>query len=411
MKIYRFFVFNIFFLYICCMKDKVIIKDEEELRYISELFNEKHKELNLVKEDLDCVVSQEMKLMMQPRCVTYSRVLTTPSLEHVFREVVKCLQPYMDDRAKSIILLRERFNFIVNVDLSHIPHLARSQERIEKFCRELEKLRFSFSWDQKAFVDADGVTHPSVKYSYSGIIFIGHVKKKDSCVYGLHINPMAVPYLTFIGKDMGRTQFDSFILDGLETSYSKRLYLILCDWAVRGGLMKVSLDDFKDMLGIADSYTYTHIRERVLESTLKQLEELGSDLHFSFDKIYDPESRRKPKVTGVEIFSYYVKGEHSVDQLRKVLNVNLGMIADKERRGAVADAVEQIVASGRGERLVGKFKYFSSKVCSGEMTNEEFRNVLLKIVRESYGIELRSAVHVRNSSHSRFRSNLVSLVE
>ena len=60
MTIYRFFVFNIFFLYICCMKDKVIIKDEEELRYISELFNEKHKELNLVKEDLDCVASQEM---------------------------------------------------------------------------------------------------------------------------------------------------------------------------------------------------------------------------------------------------------------------------------------------------------------------------------------------------------------
>ena len=385
------------------MKDLVVIKDKEELRYISELFNEKYDDLHLRKEDLNCEVD-DMKLMVQPRCVTYTRVQTSLSLEYVFREAIRCLQPYMADRAKSIILMRERFNFMVNIDMDQVPHIARNPERIEQFCRNLEKLRFGFSWDQKEFKDENGVVHAPVKYSYSGIIFIGHVKSSNSNVYRLHINPMAVPYLTFVGQEMGRTQFDSEILNSLDTSYSKRFYLLLCDWAMRGGLMRLGLEEFKDILGIKDSYKYGNIKDRVLNLTLSQLENLGSDLHFTYKEIYDAESRRRPRVSEIEFFAFYSKGKQSVEMLKKALSNCLASIADQERRNAIDDAVDKIIISGHGSRLLNKFKYYGEKVKTGCMNEDEFKNVLLKIVRESFDIELRSDVHVRNARKRKFIS-------
>lgn len=385
------------------MRNRVVIKDQEELRYISELFNENYDDLKLRAEDLNCK-AEDMKLMVQPRCVTYTRLQASPSLEYVFREAVRCLQPYMADRAKSIILMRERFNFMVNVDMSQIPHIAYCPERIEQFCQNLEKLRFSFSWDQKETKDEDGVVHPSVKYNYSGVIFIGHVKSSETSIYRLHINPMAVPYLTFIGQEMGRTQFDSDILYSLDTSYSKRLYLFLCDWATRGGLMRLGLEEFKDMLGIKESYKYGNIKDRVLNVTLSQLESLGSDLHFTFREIHESEAKGRPRVSEIEFFAFYTKGAQSVDAMRKALANCLGTIADKERRGAIDDAVERIVASGHGSRLLNKFRYYGEKVKIGDIREDEYKNVLLKIVRESYDIELRSDVHVRNSRRRNFIS-------
>ena len=388
------------------MKNRVVIKDQEELRYISELFNEKYNDLNLRDEDLDCE-AENVKLMVQPRCVTYTRVQANPSLEYVFHEAVRCLQPYMADRAKSIILMRERFNFMVNVDMSQIPHIAYCPDRIEQFCQNLEKLRFSFSWEQKEFTDEVGILHPSVNYNYSGIIFIGHVKSSSSNVYRLHINPMAVPYLTFIGQEMGRTQFDSDILNSLDTSYSKRFYLLLCDWAMRGGLMRFGLEEFKDMLGIKDSYKYGNIKDRVLNLTLSQLENLGSDLHFTYKEIYDAESKRRPRVSEIEFFAFYSKGKQSVEMLKKALSNCLASIADQERRNAIEDAVDKIIISGHGSRLLNKFKYYGEKVKTGGMNEDEFKNVLLKIVRESFDIELRSDVHVRNARKRKF----ISIVE
>lgn len=387
------------------MKDLVVIKDQENLRYISELFNANYNNLELRKEDLQCIPQEEMKLLVQPRSVTYTRLRASPSLEHVFREAVRCLQSYMVDSAKSIILMRERFNFIVNIDMSQVPHVARHPDRIEKFCRDLEKLRFVFEWDQREFKDDEGAVHPAVKYSYSGIIFIGHVKRSDSGVFGIHVNPMAVPYLTFIGKEMGRTQFDSDVLNALDTQYCKRLYLFLCDWAARGGLMQFSLEDFKDMVGITEKYTYSQVRRRLLDVMTERLDELGSDVRFTFTEVYDPESKRRPRVAGIEFFSFYTKQKVSIDVVKRALTSCIGAVADKERRGLVEETVDKIVLSGQASRLLNKFKYYAKKMEDGSMKETEYKNTLLKIIRENFGVELRSELHVRNAN----RSSLISV--
>lgn len=378
------------------MKDTVVISDSEQLKHISELFNEDYENLDLRPEDMNCDSVPGVRLMVQPRCITYSRVKATPVQDLVFREAINCLQPYMQDKARSIILLRERFNFIVNIDMSKIAHLACSTKRIEKFCRDLEKLRFNFSWDQREVTDEQGVLHPSVQYSYSGIIFIGHVRRKGSLIYGMHINPMAVPYLLFIGKEVGYSTYDGDILSHIGSVYGKALYMFLCDWAGRGGLMEVTLEDFRTMLGLPDSYRYYNVKKRVLEPMMEDLEAMSSDVQFSYDEVYDSASVTKKRVSGLKFFAYR-KSEHTADAVRKMLFSALGAIADKERRGAVKQAVDDIMRSGQAARLVGKFRYYSKQAADGRIKDAEFRNVMLKIVRETYGIDLRSARHASNA--------------
>ena len=388
------------YLYLCHMKNKIIISDKEQLRYISEAFNKDYDRLEDRELDLDCQILPTPKLIAQPRCITYLRVRASRSHRRILEETLKCLQPYMMDRAIDIVLLREKFNVVVDIDTNLIPHIAGCLDRIETFFRNLERLRFSFSWDQPEVLDEDGVVYPAVQYNYSGIIFIGHIRRKGSSVYGVHINPMAIPYLIFIGKEMGSTKSEPKVVEKLSTVYCLNFYYYLCDWNVRGGLYSVSLSDLKEMLEVPDSYTFSVLKKRVFDPVLSVLEEEEAEISFEYNLVYSSSNVTKKKVEGLEFVVFRTKEDISRDVMRRALTACLVGIADRERLGIVETIVEDIVDSGKGSRLLEKFRYYQNKLAKGEMRETEYKNTMLKILRESYDLDLRSYRHVKNSERA-----------
>lgn len=60
-----------------------------------------------------------------------------------------------------------------------------------------------------------------------------------------------------------------------------------------------------------------------------------------------------------------------------------------------------MVEAGNESLLKSKFMFYDKRVSLGKMRPEEYKNTMLKIIREVTGVDLRSDSHIRNSIRSR----------
>ena len=68
---------------------------------------------------------------------------------------------------------------------------------------------------------------------------------------------------------------------------------------------------------------------------------------------------------------------------------------------------KQIVENGQDGKVKSKFAFYDKKVHSGKMSVDEYRNTMLKIVREVSGFDLRSDAHIRNSIRTRKKTKRI----
>lgn len=388
---------------------QIFIDDPLELEQIRQLFAG-CLEREVIPSIYTGVADPSVSTLVQPKAVTFSPLAHTEMIEDIVTETIRCMQPYMTTRSRSCPSERCVDSFVVTVDFSKFPTFNRNRRKIETFLNDLSQVRFSYTWVQKGFVDREGKNVPDRRFTYDGSLFIGYLKVHGGYCYAIDVNRKALPYLTFIGKGMGYTEFDYQVYCELKSKYVKRLYKLICEWSNYGPEYIISIEELMRRLSIPDNYDTNKISGRIFEPLKGWLVELGSSVQFDYRFVYVADGKEETR-TGRNGYNTIIFNIHSVKKLRgsgeramlsSLRNCLLG-ICDKEKRDVVDEAVGVIKEAGQVDFILSKFRYYTHKMNKGLIDSAKLRNVMLKVVRESCGIELRSSSHVARSNRSSSR--------
>ena len=148
---------------------------------------------------------------------------------------------------------------------------------------------------------------------------------------------------------------------------------------------------------------------RVLDVAKQELEECGCPVVFDYEFKFSSEygyvtGTRGRYPANCVVFTFNRKDFVDWSELsRKQILVMLQGIADKERYHLCEPLARQVVDNSQDGKLKSKFDFYYKKVSSGQITPGQYKNTMLKIVREVTGTDLRSGYHVRNSAKAKRR--------
>lgn len=223
------------------------------------------------------------------------------------------------------------------------------------------------------------------------------------------INPVLLPFLLYYGVGNGGTYFSRDVALKFGSAYSFKIYELVMDWCTMGGVKRISLEDLRSLLVVPDGYDVSKLCRRVLDVARADLESAGSEVLFDYELKYDPEFGTARGTRGrlpcnCVVFTFRRRQSFDCAELsRKQLLVMLQEIADRQKAPLCGTLAAEAVRRGLDSRLKSKFYYYNRRVESGKMSPEEFRNTLLKVVREVTGVDLRSDDHIRNAMLSERR--------
>lgn len=385
---------------------EVTVFEAHELDMLSSIFSFEESS-NEAKEFQKLVPVKGLNVLMQPTSLTYSVYRTTDFQENVLTEIVRCLQPYMTKTPGNVLSINNVLCLSISLDMSKFSSDYKSLSRVEKLLVDLEKIRFKFEWKMPTYKKPDGTIVPEKRFERSGVLFTTHDREKGTYNYKLYINTLALPYLTYIGKGMYYTEFNYAICQKLRSSYCKRFYKLICDWSYSNpiSLMK-TYKEIKELLGLPESYSNSLIKTRIFDRVAQELSDSDAKVKFTYAEYssVDTVNKTKPNIDSV-IFYFQTSqkpGKPAIvsrETRVKSLIDCLKTVADKEKYGDLIMAANQFVDSDLDGQLFSKFKYYNHKLMKQLITTDQFKNIILKIVRESpYNCDLRSSLHIRNSS-------------
>jgi len=300
--------------------------------------------------------------------------------------------------------------------IEDFPAFQRNMKAFSKAVFDIRKLDFGFRWKlsqmsenskiRQSFRDPDTgrplYGENDIIHSQGSIITMIHQSSKNRGVITVDLNPWALPFLLYYGKGVGGTKYDRDIALSLSGKYSKRLYKMICDWATSSDIIEFTLNDFCDMFMLPKCYSPSLILHKIILPSKKEIDLSRSKLKFECEPIYDEESKgtgRKSFVGFCFILEDLSKKEK--DRERKLLQLLFEQVADAERRRDCARVSKEIKEAGMIRSLISKFLYYGNKRDRGEISKEEFKNTMLKILREKAGVDLRSWQHIVNSNRAK----------
>jgi len=393
-----------FFLYLCGMNRQKTISADCSLSQVSELFSG----VAVSRSDLAMLVRKNMEagnMLVQPKCVTYSVFNYNQMTEDVLMEVICAMQAVMTSDPQQCMRNGGYAAIVVTVDFSVISGFHRNRKEIEEFLERLVRISFRYSFKLKEFVDSNGVKHRNTSFVFSDLLFTGYewCSETPYC-YNLKINRDAIPYLTFIGKGMGYTEFEKSVYRKLTSKYTKKLYTLLCDWSNVSTTFSVPLKSVYEYLALPGSFRLCSLNQKVLAPLKSSLDSMPSCLRFEYrfanvDAAGSDTGRKRDYNTLVlKFFKNRNGGERDAAVRGASLRNVLLFLADRSRSADVEAAASAIVDSGRADWFLGKCRYYDRRVKGGIIDESKMRNSLNKILRETFGVELRSGRHIENSS-------------
>ena len=227
------------------------------------------------------------------------------------------------------------------------------------------------------------------------------------------INPQVLPFLLYYGPGVGGTCFDRDVLLRMGSWFSCRLYEYIMDWSTSCSVKVISLKELRHMLQYPESYKVYDVKRKVLDVAKLEFEQTGSsvlfDYKFEYQADFGPVTGTRGRYpSNCVVFTLYKKEFSDWKELsRKQLQVMLQGIADREKMHFCEALAKQIVENGQDGKVKSKFAFYDKKVHSGKMSVDEYRNTMLKIVREVSGFDLRSDAHIRNSIRTRKKTKRI----
>lgn len=369
--------------------------------------------------------SLDVKHILQPRTLTYACYRFSKLHRSILVHIREELQAYISNSLNDI-----NANELITVPLfvSHYPSLrgngAALFESVSKMMPNAGNIvyfewKFNtaqhtelFQWMQRGVKGGGRMAMPKdgaiIQETSAIIVKVVHCDNDPGKVI-VSINPSVLPFLLYYGPGVGGTVFDRDIALKLPSSYSARIYEMVADWSTSCSVKTIGLGELRKRLVISSKYDVNDIRMRVLDVAKREMEQTGSPVQFDYRLKYDSSfgvvtgKRGRYPANCVE---FIINKKEYIDWSelsRKQVLVMLQGIADRECFHLCEPLARQVVENGQDGKLKSKFSFYDGKVTSGSMTPLEYKNTLLKIVRELTGVDLRSGRHIRNAVRTRHK--------
>ena len=378
--------------------------------------------------DVPAVVDNRERLnvreILQPKTVTRASYRLTHLHYHILVHIREELQAYITNNPADV-----RSNELITVPLfcDDYPHFKGNGSAFLGYVKELMlkdnvisfEWRYNssfhkdlFQWMQRGMCGRSGArmavpTDGALIQQASVIIANAMRCENDPNKVVVSINPAVLPFLLYYGPGVGGTCFDRDVILTFRSMYSCRLYENLMDWSTSCGVKVVSLEEFRMLLQYPENYKVYDIKRKILDVAKEEFENCGSSVLFDFKFRYDSQfgsvsgTRGRYPANCIE-FTMYRKDFVDWKELsRKQILVMLQGVADREKQGLCEATARKIVKDGKDTVVKSKFLYYDKKMSSGKMSLSEYKNTMLKIIREVSGVDLRSESHIRNSLRSR----------
>ena len=364
--------------------------------------------------------SANITRIMQPKTVTYADFHFSKIHNQIFIRIKEELQLYIEKD-----LGRLKSNELIQVPLfcSHYPGFHGNSrlfyDSIQKLMSEANVVRFEWRFDASRHSDlyrwmmnagqgggrrAVAVPKDGALFQQASVLIVNAYRVQDDPDKLLvDINPKLVPFLLYYGEGNGGTAFNRDVALRLTSGYSFDMYYKICDWVTSCNSKTFHLEEFRRLFHIPAAYDVREINRRVLAVCKRELEEARSDIEFDYDIRYSldyglPESPRGRLKSNCVVLFFSRREKQDASAGRRVaLQFLLKNIADKEKAHLCGEAVRIVCDQNRDITLMNKFQFYDQKVKDRRLSRSAFRNVMLKIVREMTGIDLRSDLHIRNA--------------
>lgn len=375
-------------------------------------------ECNVVRDDSKSI---DVKNILQPRTVTYARYrfskLHNQMLVHIREELSVYVTRNFDEIDPSRLIAVPLF-------VSHYPSFRNNMKRfydsVACFLSSKDNL-VDFSWRFNAKEHAAlyrwmmqvgrQVSDPrKIKLPEEGALFesrsfivVNIVRCEEQGKLLVYINPFLLPFLLYYGAGNGGTCFDRDVALQLSSAFSFKMNELITDWCTSMDVKKISVKELRSHLLVPDAYDVSMFRHRCLDVAKAEIEAAGSKITFDYELKFEPEFGSEDRITGRQPLNCAVitlhrqDGVNFVERSRKVTLMMLNDIADKQKQSLCSDLAAKMVDDGSAAKFKSKYVFYHAKVESRKISADEFRNTLLKIVREMTGVDLRSDEHIRNS--------------
>lgn len=316
-------------------------------------------------------------MLIQPNNVTFGQYQISEIQENVLTLIAEQLQSYMVNNGN---ISRDLFNQPFVEIVCDEAGGKNNKTRVKKEISKLIEKRFKFNWPNKQLkkeIETEGV-----------IITTFHDIKQTNRVQ-VTFNPWAIPFLVYYGEGVGGTIFNKLISMKLRSTYVKRIYKILCSQRDRAEYF-LTLDGFRERLGIPDSYDNSKIIERILDPAKEEINNSASDVGFEYELICrKPTKGRKPKADTI-IFKI-ISDKTKLDEAPNFLVYNyvyrwLGFCFGTTSSKA-QDFTDKLKETLKIQEVYRRAAYYDEQITKGKMTREHCQNALKKMLREEYGMK------------------------
>lgn len=359
---------------------------------------------------------KESMSILQSKTMTYAAYDLTAVQEDMLTFIVEQLQDFAS--SKSSLIRPDLFGQLsVELDTNNFPTLDRNKKKMLAQIDDLRRKDFEFSWnchfantpEARAMFAEQGINPDIIEVETKGTIVTTRHDIKNTSKVILNINPWSIPYLLYYGPKVGGTKFYKEIALGLPSKYSKRIYKMIMDWHTMGDYHEEPISDFRYCLQIPESYDNNKIKREVLDKAKKEILDSGSHITFDYELITRNFSTSKTK-RAADTIAFSIKGNHikkdSQEMNAKIMQMMLVEIADKNRGSLCEACAQKIVADGKYNHILSKFKFYGNQLQAKSLSKGAYKSTMLKIILEETGFELRSAEHVKNSERFKRKNNL-----
>lgn len=379
------------------------------------------------KEEVMLARAQDAQLLIQPKAFTFACYPLSMATQELLVDIISHLQSYV---TADMALVNPKLVGMINIPLSAKNYPA-YRKHYADFRKDLEILwknsEIRFRWKEEMltskaakqmFVDSNGkpLFNENSKVKTSATLFSGITEDETQPdMQIVTINPLALPFLLYYGKGVGGTQYQKHIVFKMQKKYSRRLYPILMDFVNRpDNQNKMSLKEFREILEIPSSYDNSRIKREIIKPSLEEINSHVEEYRFNMELVTENRinNGKKPSLDTVRFYVTSLKGSRTLHETNRItVLATLQEFADKGLKELCEQACDEIFKRENFQKYMSKVHYYNDQVKSHKISKQDYKNIMLNIIKELSGYDLRTERHIRNAKNYKARMDRMKSIK
>lgn len=327
-------------------------------------------------------------MLIQPNSVVFSQYSISEVQENILTLITEKLQRFMTNGEE------------IPVDLFKQPYITilcdeaiggeRNKAKVLKEARNLMTKIFQFSW-----------IHPKMHKTVdsTGVLITTIHDVRGTNQVNLTLNTWAIPFLLYygVGYRGGGSIFTKQTILSLRGNNTKRIYKLICSQYDKQSY-DMSIDEFRKEFMVSDKLNNNYIDKSILKIAEERIKAADADVWFDYELLTKHKiPGRKPKSDTIR---FYIHTKRQIilkpadeDKYRYVEKVLFSVVSLTVEPGTCSDlheiATRKIFDAGKLNEVYDRFHHYEMMVHDGELEPMKRNNIILKILREDWGFDLK----------------------